>query len=160
MLRNAGIKIWMLTGDKIETATCIAVSAKLVGKNQALLHTLKEHERARELKNFYYIPKQNKTKQNNSLFLLLLLVLMRSVLSFLFVYDAFCVQTIHTFVVKTKQEAYTHLNVFNSKKDCCLVIDGNSLQLCLDNYKEMFVKVSIHGITQHTDNKINISQHK
>jgi hypothetical protein len=24
----------------------------------------------------------------------------------------------------------------------------------------MFVKVSIHGITQHTDNKINISQHK
>jgi phospholipid-translocating ATPase len=37
MLRNAGIKIWMLTGDKIETATCIAVSAKLVGKNQVLI---------------------------------------------------------------------------------------------------------------------------
>jgi phospholipid-translocating ATPase len=26
-LRNAGINIWMLTGDKIETATCIAISA-------------------------------------------------------------------------------------------------------------------------------------
>ena len=26
-LRNAGIKIWMLTGDKIETAICIAISA-------------------------------------------------------------------------------------------------------------------------------------
>jgi phospholipid-translocating ATPase len=26
-LRNAGIQVWMLTGDKIETATCIAISA-------------------------------------------------------------------------------------------------------------------------------------
>lgn len=84
MLRNAGIKIWMLTGDKIETATCIAISAKLVGKNQS----------------------------------------------------------IHTFVVKTKQEAYTQLNVFSNKKDCCLIIDGNSLQICLDNFKEMFIKVA------------------
>jgi phospholipid-translocating ATPase len=28
-LRSAGIKIWMLTGDKIETATCIAISSRL-----------------------------------------------------------------------------------------------------------------------------------
>ncbi len=28
-LRNAGIKIWMLTGDKVETAKCIAISAGL-----------------------------------------------------------------------------------------------------------------------------------
>jgi len=28
-LRNAGIQIWMLTGDKVETATCIAISAGL-----------------------------------------------------------------------------------------------------------------------------------
>lgn len=34
MLRNAGIKIWMLTGDKVETATCIAISARLVSRNQ------------------------------------------------------------------------------------------------------------------------------
>lgn len=33
-LRNAGIKIWMLTGDKVETARCIAVSAKLVSRGQ------------------------------------------------------------------------------------------------------------------------------
>jgi phospholipid-translocating ATPase len=32
-LRNAGIKIWMLTGDKLETATCIAKSSKLIGRN-------------------------------------------------------------------------------------------------------------------------------
>lgn len=34
LLRNAGIRIWMLTGDKIETATCIAISTKLVARGQ------------------------------------------------------------------------------------------------------------------------------
>ncbi|XP_059974533.1 probable phospholipid-transporting ATPase IIB isoform X1 [Mesoplodon densirostris] len=34
MLRNAGIKIWMLTGDKLETATCIAKSSHLVSRMQ------------------------------------------------------------------------------------------------------------------------------
>ncbi|KAK7601028.1 hypothetical protein V9T40_008469 [Parthenolecanium corni] len=34
MLRNAGIKIWMLTGDKLETATSIAKSSRLVSRNQ------------------------------------------------------------------------------------------------------------------------------
>lgn len=28
-MRNAGIKIWMLTGDKIETAICISISSGL-----------------------------------------------------------------------------------------------------------------------------------
>lgn len=36
LLRNAGLKIWMLTGDKIETATCIAISSKLVARNQSI----------------------------------------------------------------------------------------------------------------------------
>merc|ERR1712142_62311 len=31
-LRNAGVKVWMLTGDKLETATCIAKSSRLVSK--------------------------------------------------------------------------------------------------------------------------------
>ncbi|XP_054439770.1 probable phospholipid-transporting ATPase IIB [Pteronotus mesoamericanus] len=34
LLRNAGIKIWMLTGDKLETATCIAKSSHLVSRAQ------------------------------------------------------------------------------------------------------------------------------
>jgi len=34
LLRNAGIRIWMLTGDKVETARCVAVSSKLVGRGQ------------------------------------------------------------------------------------------------------------------------------
>lgn len=41
LLRNAGIKIWMLTGDKLETATCIAKSSRLVSKSQGL-HILKK----------------------------------------------------------------------------------------------------------------------
>ena len=34
LLRNAGINIWMLTGDKVETARCIAISTKLVARGQ------------------------------------------------------------------------------------------------------------------------------
>uniref|UniRef100_A0A8C0URW7 Phospholipid-transporting ATPase n=1 Tax=Cyanistes caeruleus TaxID=156563 RepID=A0A8C0URW7_CYACU len=33
-LRNAGIKVWMLTGDKLETATCTAKNAHLVTRTQ------------------------------------------------------------------------------------------------------------------------------
>ena len=39
LLRNAGIKIWMLTGDKVETARCVAISSKLVSRTQHI-HTI------------------------------------------------------------------------------------------------------------------------
>lgn len=39
LLRNAGIKIWMLTGDKVETARCVAVSSRLVSRQQTI-HTI------------------------------------------------------------------------------------------------------------------------
>ena len=53
LLRNAGIKIWMLTGDKVETARCVAVSAKLVARGQ-YIHTIakrafRSHSRVGEL---------------------------------------------------------------------------------------------------------------
>ena len=35
-LRNAGIQVWMLTGDKVETATCIAISAGFKRRTQPL----------------------------------------------------------------------------------------------------------------------------
>lgn len=79
-LRNAGIKIWMLTGDKVETATCIAISSKLVSKT----HTL------------------------------------------------------FTMTVKTAEEAKEKLHQFQSLHDCALIIDGSSLQFCLDNFKDEF----------------------
>ncbi|PQE03453.1 phospholipid-translocating P-type ATPase protein [Rutstroemia sp. NJR-2017a BVV2] len=48
LLRNAGIKIWMLTGDKVETARCVAVSAKLV----ALWHGRNSYKRSAKLAQF------------------------------------------------------------------------------------------------------------
>lgn len=36
LLRNAGIRVWMLTGDKLETATCIATSSRLVSRTQTI----------------------------------------------------------------------------------------------------------------------------
>lgn len=45
LLRNAGIKIWMLTGDKVETARCVAVSSKLVARGQ-YVHTIAKSEYA------------------------------------------------------------------------------------------------------------------
>jgi len=54
LLRNAGIKIWMLTGDKVETARCVAVSSKLVARGQYIytVAKLKRKENAREHLNF------------------------------------------------------------------------------------------------------------
>jgi phospholipid-translocating ATPase len=50
LLRNAGIKIWMLTGDKVETARCVAVSSKLVARGQYIytVSKLKKKDNAQE----------------------------------------------------------------------------------------------------------------
>ncbi|KAH9993065.1 protein transporter [Russula vinacea] len=85
LLRNAGIKIWMLTGDKIETATVIAISTKLVARNQYI------HQVAK---------------------------------------------------LKTAEEAQNELDFLQNKLDCCLVIDGESLQLCLTLFKNEFIEIT------------------
>ncbi|EAW08728.1 aminophospholipid-translocating P4-type ATPase NEO1 [Aspergillus clavatus NRRL 1] len=46
LLRNAGVKIWMLTGDKVETARCVAISAKLVARGQYIHTVSKVKDRA------------------------------------------------------------------------------------------------------------------
>ncbi|KAK1655481.1 phospholipid-translocating P-type ATPase [Colletotrichum phormii] len=50
LLRNAGIKIWMLTGDKVETARCVAVSSKLVARGQYIytVSRLKKKDNAQD----------------------------------------------------------------------------------------------------------------
>ncbi|KHJ31421.1 putative phospholipid-translocating p-type atpase [Erysiphe necator] len=50
LLRNAGIKIWMLTGDKVETARCVAVSSKLVARGQYIytIDKLSSKEKAQD----------------------------------------------------------------------------------------------------------------
>ncbi|KAJ4480845.1 protein transporter [Lentinula aciculospora] len=85
LMRNAGVKVWMLTGDKVETARCIAISTKMVGRGQYI------HEVAK---------------------------------------------------VKTSDEMKSHLDFLQNKLDCCLVIDGESLQLCLNLFKNEFVEIA------------------
>ena len=105
LLRNAGIKIWMLTGDKIETATCIAISTKLVARNQ-------------------YIHQVAKRKFNT-----------KKVRCGFIISNFFC-------LVKTSDEVKHQLDFLQAKPDCCLVIDGESLQLCLNLYKNEFVEIA------------------
>ena len=67
-LRNAGMKVWMLTGDKVETATCISISAGIKAKNHKI-YTIRNDEFSHEsiaqdvieLKNKFneYIKKNN-----------------------------------------------------------------------------------------------------
>ena len=52
LLRNAGVKIWMLTGDKVETARCVAVSSKLVARGQ-YVHTVAKSKSLLCLLRFY-----------------------------------------------------------------------------------------------------------
>lgn len=85
LLRNAGVKIWMLTGDKIETATCIAISSKLVARNQ-------------------YIHQVSK--------------------------------------LQTREQVRDMLDFLSSKLDCCLVIDGESLQKSLDYFSAEFFSLA------------------
>lgn len=85
ILRNAGLKVWMLTGDKIETATCIATSSKLVSRGQYI------HQVAK---------------------------------------------------LRTAEQARDMLDFLQTKLDCCLVIDGESLQLCLENHQMAFISVA------------------
>ena len=83
-VRNAGIKVWMLTGDKVETGTCIAVSSKLIPRNQPIFR----------------------------------------------------------FACKTRAEAVDMLNSFKKKRNASLVIDGASLQLCIDDFPKEFIEAA------------------
>jgi phospholipid-translocating ATPase len=96
LLRNAGLKIWMLTGDKIETATVIAISTKLVARNQ-YIHTVSK---------CWWI---------------------------FFVTSRLSVLGRLLLVVTTADEVRMELELLQSKPDCCLVIDGTSLQVSRAN---------------------------
>lgn len=59
-LRNGGVQIWMLTGDKVETATCIAISTGLKSKSQKFFYMKElktEPEVERLLKEFEQLTK-------------------------------------------------------------------------------------------------------
>lgn len=86
LLRNAGIKIWMLTGDKVETARCVAVSSKLVARGQ-YVHTIAK--------------------------------------------------------LKRKDLASGNLDFLRGKLDACLLIDGESLALFLQHFRQEFISVAV-----------------
>jgi phospholipid-translocating ATPase len=86
LLRNAGVKIWMLTGDKVETARCVAISAKLVARGQ-YIHTVAK--------------------------------------------------------LKDKSAAQETLDFLRNKTDCCLLIDGESLALMLNQFRSAFISVAV-----------------
>jgi phospholipid-translocating ATPase len=106
LLRNAGIKIWMLTGDKVETARCVAVSAKLVARGQ-YIHTIA-----------------------------------RSMFNGLRVHE-FAISMLTFTVVKRKDLAYDALEFLRNKTDSCLLIDGESLSLFLEHYKDLFISLAV-----------------
>lgn len=95
VLRNAGLKIWMLTGDKIETATCIAMSSKLVARGQYI------HQVAK-----CSYPRSSRKRQR--------------MLTRYFTTSE---------TVKTNQQVLDMLDFVRTKLECCLVIDGESLQV-------------------------------
>ncbi|CCH60908.1 hypothetical protein TBLA_0D04110 [Henningerozyma blattae CBS 6284] len=63
LLRNAGIKIWMLTGDKVETARCVSLNAKLISRGQNVITITKLNRPEGALSHLDYI----KTNQNSCL---------------------------------------------------------------------------------------------
>ncbi|CAH2267825.1 jg5762 [Pararge aegeria aegeria] len=84
LLRSAGIKIWMLTGDKLETALCIARSLQLGGGER--WHTAPE--------------------------------------------------------CRKRRDAYALLNELANNSDSIdLIIEGETLEVCLRSYLEEFVEV-------------------
>jgi len=57
-LRQAGIQIWMLTGDKIETARCIAISTGLKNRSEdiKIIAGLTEHDEIeREIRDYEHL---------------------------------------------------------------------------------------------------------
>lgn len=87
-LHNAGIKIWMLTGDKLETATCIAKSSKLIGRNDEI-YTFKS--------------------------------------------------------VRSREECLQEINYFRRKTNACLIISGDTLQICLAFYEKDLMELCIQS---------------
>ncbi|KAK2195223.1 bifunctional P-type ATPase/HAD superfamily/P-type ATPase [Babesia duncani] len=47
-LRNAGIRIWMLTGDKVDTALCIAISAGIKDKSHTVCQITRDTARDKD----------------------------------------------------------------------------------------------------------------
>ncbi len=75
----------MLTGDKLETATCIAKSSKLIGRNDDI-YTFKQ--------------------------------------------------------ITSREECLQEINVFRRKNNACLILTGDTFQICLAFYESIDIIIS------------------
>jgi phospholipid-translocating ATPase len=67
LLRNAGIKVWMLTGDKLETAICIAKSSGLFSKSDNIHVFGQVQDRTEAHNELNALRKQVKLSRNSQL---------------------------------------------------------------------------------------------
>ena len=105
-LRNAGMKVWMLTGDKVETATCISISAGLKAKNQKIF-TIRYDE----------LLDYGEKDEDNSL------------------------------KIKKLKELFNKYNKKIETEPQLFIIDGDSLDLALNNCEEEFFKTSMKSLS-------------
>lgn len=125
LLRNAGIKVWMLTGDKIETATCIAISSKLVSRGQYIHQVAKLRERGNETQ-----PTMSRFSADGGDHRPALGLRGTSAIA----------STASLLSGSTDARVRDLLDFLRSKLDCCLVIDGDSLSLCMEPaYRDEFI---------------------
>lgn len=50
--------------------------------------------------------------------------------------------SVFTFQAATQREAARQLDLFSTKSNTCLVIDGVSLQICLDSFQTLFLELA------------------
>lgn len=99
----------MLTGDKIETATCIAISSKLVSRGQ-YIHQIAKRECSP-------LPLASLSQVDRSL-------------------------STSSLPVRDYDAAVEQLDFLRTKLDCCLVIDGESLELFTTQLTNDFVELA------------------
>jgi phospholipid-translocating ATPase len=51
-------------------------------------------------------------------------------------------QSIFSMSVSNAQDAAARLHTFSAIRDCCLLIDGNSLQICIERFASSFIDIA------------------
>lgn len=133
LLRNAGIKIWMLTGDKVETAKCVAISAKLIARGQYVHQITQVHLADMALTQLEYL------KSNFNLCLLIDGESMAFYMKYLrdeFLEVAIKLPAVIACRCSPQQKAEIALSIkeYTGKRVCCIGDGGNDVSMiqCAD----------------------------
>lgn len=133
LLRNAGVKIWMLTGDKVETAKCVSISARLISRGQYVHEITKLNDPDVALGQLEYVG----TNKNACL-----LIDGESLGTYMKYYpDEFFKTAIHLPAViacrcspQQKADVAVHIRRITGKRVCCIGDGGNDVSMiqCAD----------------------------